>query len=454
MATRLTRRNFLVMAGSTAIAVSALSTADIFNVHAANRPTGNLNFWWWGEQLAPGLKEYVADAMPKFQKEYPGTNTNAVLQASESLVPGFTSACQAKQGADVQFMWSGQYAMQYVFRNCVKPVSDLLGMDELKHIQPISLNETKYQGKIWGHPWWASPHLLVYNKALFAKAGLDPDKPPRRWAEFLTAVQKLRAAGYIPWGWGVRGITGIANVVGLFTTQQLDDPVELLPVITGKIPYTDPRYSGWLQWIEELRNRHIFNDDITSLDYSQGQDLFVSGRAAMIEAGGAQVVDYVKKLGEQNVGLSLPPVVGSGKLAGRMSNSSEQLLVTSWANTDLAVAFLKFLHTPAQLSAMYSASGALPTDDRFELSSPKVPQHKQLADWLKTSSMSIYTNVWPAQMDRGNLFLAVQSLVGGQLSASSAVRGGRGREPLGSDESFLSFGADAVQPFTDSLVVQ
>ena len=134
------------------------------------------------------------------------------------------------------------------------------------------------------------------------------------------------------------------------------------------------------------------------------------------------MADYVQKLGVQNVGLMLPPIAGKGKLAGKMSNSAEQLLVTSWANDDLAAAFLEFLHTPAQLTAMYYASGAIPTDDRFTLSKPKVPQHKVLAEWLKTSSMTIYTNIWPAQMDRGNLFLVMQSLVGGQLNAEAAAK--------------------------------
>jgi ABC-type glycerol-3-phosphate transport system substrate-binding protein len=413
-----TRRRFCASALKIGVGISTLSAARI----ASAQKSGDLTFWWWGEQLAPGLKNYMGQATPKFEAEHPGSRVNAVLQATESLIPGFTAACQAKQGPDVQFMFSGSYVMQYVFRNCVKPVSDLLGMDELRHIQPASLNETAYQGKIWGHPWFASPHLLVYNKGAFAKAGLNPDRPPQKWSEFLDAIDRLRQAGYIPWGWGVRGLTGIANIVGAFTMQQLDDPIELLQVVTGRVPYTEPKFSGWLRWIEELRKRQVFNDDVTSLDYSQGQDLFVSGRAAMTEAGGAQVADYAKKIGEAQLGLALPPVVGSGKLAGKMSNSSEQLLVTGWANTDLAVAFLKFLHTPAQLSTMYEASGALPTDDRFDPSSPKLPQHKQLATWLKTSSMANYQNIWPGQMDRGNLFLAVQSLLGGQLNAEAAAQ--------------------------------
>lgn len=418
----MTRRRLLSLVGGAAIGVSAASVVGRSALNAAARPSGALTFWWWGEQLAPGLKDYVAGALPKFQNQYPGSRVTGVLQASESLLPGFAAACQAKQGADVQFMWSGSYVLQYVFRGCVKPVSDLLPKSELQHIAPDSLNETKYQGKIWGHPWFASPHLLVYNKAAFAKAGLDPDKPPRRWPEFLSAMEKLRAAGYVPWSWGVRGLTGIANIVGQLTVQNLNDALELLPAIVGKTSYTDPRFSAWLVWIDELRKRHAFNDDVTSLDYSQGQDLFVAGKAAMTEAGGAQVADYAKKLGEEHVGISLPPIVGSGKLAGRMPNSSEQLMVTTWANTDLAVALLEYLHTPDQLDAMYEASGALPTDDRFRATSPKVPQHKVLAEWLKTSSMPNYQNVWPSQMDRGNLFLAVQGLLGGQLTPSTAAK--------------------------------
>ncbi|HLJ58436.1 MAG TPA: extracellular solute-binding protein [bacterium] len=415
------RRDLIKLAARMTVGLSVLSTAGR-NAHAAGKPAGNLTFWWWGEQLAPGLKTYVGDAMPKFESQYPGSHVNAVLQASESLLPGFASACQAKQGADVQFMWSGSYVLGYVFQGCVKPVSDLLDKAELQHIQPDSLNETLYDGKIWGYPWFASPHLLVYNKSAFAKAGVNPDTPFRRWPEFLTAMDKLRAAGYVPWGWGVRGLTGIANVVGMLSVQNLNDTHELLPVITGKVSYTDPRYSSWLQWVDELQRRHVFNDDVTSLDYSQGQDLFAAGRAAMTEAGGAQVADYANKLGVDNVGISLPPIVGTGKLAGRMPNSSEQLLVTGWGNVDLAVALLKFLHTPPQLEAMYAASGALPTDNRFRLRSPKIPQHKLLATWLQTSALSNYQNVWPSQMDRGNLFLAVQSLLGGQLSPTAAAK--------------------------------
>ncbi len=45
---------------------------------------------------------------------------------------------------------------------------------------------------------------MLYNKDLFKQAGLDPNKPPETWDEFISDWHKLKAAG-IPGlvsGWG------------------------------------------------------------------------------------------------------------------------------------------------------------------------------------------------------------------------------------------------------------
>ena len=43
---------------------------------------------------------------------------------------------------------------------------------------------------------------IVYNKALFKQAGLDPNKPPTTWAQFLAACAKLKAKGITPFAMG------------------------------------------------------------------------------------------------------------------------------------------------------------------------------------------------------------------------------------------------------------
>jgi len=48
-----------------------------------------------------------------------------------------------------------------------------------------------YKGKIWSMPFSTSNEVLYYNKDLFSKAGLDPNKPPKTWDELVSMGQKL-----------------------------------------------------------------------------------------------------------------------------------------------------------------------------------------------------------------------------------------------------------------------
>ena len=51
---------------------------------------------------------------------------------------------------------------------------------------------------------------LVYNRKLFTQAGLDPDSPPKTWAEVQEAAKKIAAlgAGYVGFGEYSAGNTG------------------------------------------------------------------------------------------------------------------------------------------------------------------------------------------------------------------------------------------------------
>jgi raffinose/stachyose/melibiose transport system substrate-binding protein len=421
---RLTRRGLLKSTAKAGIGLATLSSVSFEKVDQlfAGGATVDLTFWWWGEQEAPGLQKWVNETIGMYQSQHPNIRVKAVLQATESLMPGFTSAGVAKKGADVQYMWGGVSTMQYVWRGFVTPVSDLLSKDELSHISPGSLRETAYKGKVYGLPWYAFPFVLAYSKPAFQKAGLDPENPPRRWEDFLKAVDKLRSAGITPWGYGVKGLTGIGNFNSLFISQNLDAPVDILKAATGDVPFTDPRYAGYLSRVEELIKRHAFNDDVTSLEYFQSKNLMLSGQVAMAIAGEAEVSNLTKQLGVEKVGVMLPPIAGTGKLAGKMPNTAQQLLITSWsAHKNEGADLLRFFHTPERLKAMNELSGALPPDDRFSVADLKLPQDQKIVQWMKTESATNYQNFWPPQMDRENLFLAVQSLFSGDITAAKAA---------------------------------
>ena len=52
-----------------------------------------------------------------------------------------------------------------------------------------------YEGKNYAVPFSAEGSVLLYNKALFKKAGLDPNKPPTTWAQIESYSKKITALG-------------------------------------------------------------------------------------------------------------------------------------------------------------------------------------------------------------------------------------------------------------------
>lgn len=71
-------------------------------------------------------------------------------------------------------------------------------------------NVAEFDGKIYGFGTKANFFGLVYNGALFEKAGLDPDTPPTSWEEFEEAAAKISALGNGVYGYADLGGPGLA----------------------------------------------------------------------------------------------------------------------------------------------------------------------------------------------------------------------------------------------------
>ncbi|MFC6086589.1 ABC transporter substrate-binding protein [Sphaerisporangium aureirubrum] len=80
----------------------------------------------------------------------------------------------------------------------------------LKDMRADVLSVFKDGDKIYGIPRTNYSTGLVYNRALFTKAGLDPEAPPKTWAEVQAAAKKIAALGpgYVGYGEYSAGNTG------------------------------------------------------------------------------------------------------------------------------------------------------------------------------------------------------------------------------------------------------
>ena len=131
----------------------------------------------------------------EFTSANKGTSIESTTQPSEQMASNFRTACQAKSGSDLQHEYSGPYTMQFVWEKCIAPLDGTLDAEEMRtSCRRQALDIYKYQDKTWALPWYNAPIPLMYNKALFKKAGLDPEQPPTTIDEMITAAAALRKA--------------------------------------------------------------------------------------------------------------------------------------------------------------------------------------------------------------------------------------------------------------------
>jgi multiple sugar transport system substrate-binding protein len=62
-------------------------------------------------------------------------------------------------------------------------------------VLPAALDAVSYQGTVYGLPKFASAQTMFWNKKLFTQAGLNPDKGPATWDEFVAAAKELTRGG-------------------------------------------------------------------------------------------------------------------------------------------------------------------------------------------------------------------------------------------------------------------
>ncbi len=86
------------------------------------------------------------------------------------------------------------------------------GLPYYDSLSKAHLSVGTYDGKIYGMPFSADASVLVWNKNLFKKAGLDPDKAPETWADIRADAEAVSALGDDTYGFYFSGNCGGCNI--------------------------------------------------------------------------------------------------------------------------------------------------------------------------------------------------------------------------------------------------
>ncbi|RCG28876.1 extracellular solute-binding protein [Streptomyces diacarni] len=241
----------------------------------------------------------------------------------------------------------------------------------------VSLAEAgEVQRVQYGLPFVTSTRVLMYNKDLFAKAGLDPDKPPESWEALQSAARKLKQAGVeIPYGLplGPEEAQGEALMWCLGNGGSYVDSV-------GNYTINSPENIETMEWLRDnLVVPGYTEPEPQRVDRQKLFEAFSAGKVGVLNGHPTLVQQADKK------GLAY----GTGKLPGRDGPADGTLGVGDWMmafkkndHREACGKFLSFVYEEKNHYAFASRYGLLPVTTSASERMRKDKKHKKLWPFL------------------------------------------------------------------------
>lgn len=278
----------------------------------------------------------VINIKNEFEEETGATVNIETLPQTEVISK--TQLTLSSQSSDYDVvMFDHKYTTQFAEAGWIASLSDFIdkeNYDTSDYMQGF-VNALSYDGKIYGLPFYGESTMLMYNKEMFEKAGIDG--APKTADEFWSACDKLKEAGYD--AFACRANRDEGQNVYIWTGFFLGAGADWFDADGNLSINTDEAISGTEAFIKVLSDYSIkgvesYNWDNVQLAFQQGSiamAIDATNFAARLEDESQSTV--VGKVGYSVVpeGLSVP----STSTWGLGINSASE-------NQDLAWEFIKW----------------------------------------------------------------------------------------------------------------
>ena len=242
---------------------------------------------------------------------------------------------------------------------------------------------------IFGVPIDIMTIQMVYNKKLFQQLGLNPNRPPKSFPEFLEIGNKIKAAGMqgLVSGWGeVWMIDCLANNYA-FNIMGKD---KVLATIRGEIPYTDADWIKVFSLFKQMQESGVLAKGVVTMINKSAEQLFANEKAVFAFNGSWCVNVYKGMNPGLEYGVMLPPGVSEQYPIAIWGGAGSSFMVNARSkNKEEAVKFLIWLTNREQQVYLAQTTNNLPAN-RNSLS--KIPEI--LAQFARGMDYATHPNVW------------------------------------------------------------
>jgi multiple sugar transport system substrate-binding protein len=214
---------------------------------------------------------------------------------------------------------------------------------------PGIVDTVTYDDTQWGVPIAFSTKALYWNKDLFEQAGLDPETPPKTWAEELEMAKTITEKTGIP-GFGLSAKT-FDNTMHQFLHWVYTNNGKIIDA-DGNIVMNSPEvlealeaYKAMVPWSEE---------GPTAYEQNEVRAIWLDGKVAMIQAavGAAFRADEAG----MNYGVAQLPLGPSAKGPGTLLITDSLAVFADSGVEEKATEFAKYITSP-EIQEQYEGAG-------------------------------------------------------------------------------------------------
>ncbi|MEV2238320.1 extracellular solute-binding protein [Micromonospora sp. NPDC049891] len=403
-----------------AVLVVGLATAgcgSASDTGSSGGSTDKLVVWDW-KSGEPSAGPYIDKAKADFAEKHPDVTVEFVAQPFDQYYTLLGAAIQSGKGPDVMLFNGGGQIRDRV--DALVPLDEYVAEDKQRLAGWDAFTK---DGKTYAGPVTLQGHPIYYNKALYEKAGLDPESPATTWDKFLADCAAIGKAGAKCFALGNKEGAGIqfwmsALGSGILTAQEYDD------WIAGKRDWNSPNVKRIFQLWKEAGDAGLNNDGANSTAmFNDAFALFQSAKAAHVIGLMSDVghwKDFNEFLTPEKLGVMNAPVVTAGTTPTLAYDGGIGYGVAKWTkDPKVAADLVRSLTSTDALNAFYAEAGAIAADTTIDVSQAG-PAAATIVAALKSGKPALHVALSSKTLDlMGRI---AQQLLSGSISVDEAVK--------------------------------
>jgi arabinogalactan oligomer/maltooligosaccharide transport system substrate-binding protein len=369
---------------------------------------------WWDTSDATNEAPNYKTLISQFEAKYPKIKVNYVNVPFSQAENKFKTAAQSGSGAPDVLRADVGWTPTFAALGYLQPLDGTPALADSNDYMAGAFGSDHYNGKIYGVPEVTDTLALLYNKEIFAKAGIST--PPKTWDEAKTDAATIEQK--------------VPGTAGIFVNA---DSYFLLPFVyaqggnyidasTKKITLNSPQMAAGIGVAQGLAAKGVGTTDTSSNGYTNMQNAFKTGKAAMVINGPWSTADDLSGSAftdKSNLGVAAVPAGPGGQ--GGPTGGHNLVVYAGSKNLNPSYLFIAFMNSASSQAFIASKNNTLPTRTSA-YSMPEVTGNALLSAFQEPLKVSQAR--WPVA-GASDVFGVVtpdyQKIMGGQESVEAGL---------------------------------